>query len=90
MANVEPEISRMFRAFDSGNTENANKFRDRTITMIDSALSFPDISAGGHTEWTTLRLMINNYNKLDPYARKLVLSYGIPFSIKFAKQLQTM
>jgi hypothetical protein len=82
-ANVEPEIARMFTAFDNGDVNSAEKFKLRTIDMINEILSKKEISSAGLEEWFTIRNMVMGYNKLDDFSRKVVLLFGKPFSEKF-------
>lgn len=85
-ANVEPEIARMFKAFDSGNGESAEKFKNKTIIMIDTILDLNEISQAGREEWFTMRNLVQGYEHLDSFSRKVVSEFGKPFSQKFARQ----
>jgi len=82
-ANVEPEIARMFKAHDAGQKEIADNFKTRTVKMIDEILVRKEFSPAGREEWFSIRNMVEGYDKLDAYARQVVLAYGKPFSLKF-------
>lgn len=84
-ANVEPEIARMFKAHDQGNHEVAEKFKARTVDMISKILSLHELSSAGREEWFVVRNLVIGYNKLDPFSRRVVLSFGKPFSEKFMR-----
>ncbi len=86
-ANVEPEIARMFKAHDQGNTDVALKFKTRTLDMIAKILSLGGISAAGREEWFAVQNLVIGYDKLDSFSRQVLLSFGKPFSEKFMRQL---
>jgi hypothetical protein len=86
MANFDPEIGRMFRAYDAGKKETADQFRDRSLKIIDTILNFTDVKPAGKEEWGTVRNLVEGYDKLDIYSRKVLGTFGQPFSIKFMNQ----
>jgi len=86
-ANVEPEIARMFKAYDQGHTDIALKFRDQVLDMISKILSLGEISAAGREEWFAIQNLVMGYSKLDSFSRQVLLSFGKPFSEKFMYQL---
>lgn len=86
-ANVEPEIARMFKAHDQGNTDAALKFKTRTLDMTAKILSLREISAAGREEWLAVQNLVAGYDKLDPFSRHVLLSFGKPFSEKFMRKL---
>jgi len=83
MANLSPEIGRIFRAHDSGKKEIADQARDRALSVIDSVLKFPDVPPAGREEWSVIRNFILGYDKLDSYSRTILEKFGLPFSMKF-------
>jgi len=85
-ANVEPEIARMFKAYNAGQKEVAEKFKNISIKMVDEILTKQEISSVGREEWFTIRNMIEGYENLDTYMKQVLLFYGRPFSEKFMKQ----
>ena len=86
-ANVEPEIARMLKAHDQGNTDAALKFKTRTLDMISKILSLREISPAGREEWFAIQNLVMGYDKLDSFSRHILLSFGRPFSEKFMRQL---
>lgn len=86
-ANVEPEIARMFKAYDQGNTDVALKFKARTLEIISKILSLREISGAGREEWFAIQNLVMGYDKLDFFSRKVLLSFGKPFSEKFMRKL---
>lgn len=86
-ANVEPEIARMFKAHDQGNTDAALKFKTRTLEMIAKILSLREISPAGREEWFAIQNLVSGYDNLDPFPRQVLLSFGRPFSEKFMRGL---
>ncbi len=86
-ANVEPEIARMFKAHDQGNHEVAEKFKVRTVDMISKMLSLNELSPAGREEWFAVRNLVMGYDKLDPFSKQILLSFGKPFSEKFMRTL---
>lgn len=86
-ANIEPEVARMFKAHDQGNTAVALKFKVRTLDMIAKILSMGEINAAGREEWFAIQNLVIGYDKLDSFSRKVLLSFGKPFSEKFMRQL---
>ena len=86
-ANIEPEIARMFKAHDQGNLDVALKFKARTLDMISKILSLHEISSAGREEWFAVQNLVMGYDKLDSFSRKVLLSFGKPFSEKFMHRL---
>jgi hypothetical protein len=86
MANLEPEIGRMFRAYDSGKNEIADKFRDKSLQIVDTILESKEVKPAGREEWFGIRNLIAGYDKLDLYSRKVLENFGLPFSMKFMSQ----
>lgn len=86
-ANIEPEIARMFKAHDQGNTDVAFKFQVRTLDMISKILSLRETSNAGREEWFAIQNLVMGYDKLDFFSRKVLLSFGKPFSEKFMRKL---
>lgn len=85
-ANVEPEIARMFKAHDQGNTDSALKFKTRTLDMVSKILSLREISPAGREEWFVVQNLVLGFDKLDSFSRQVLLSFGKPFSEKFTRQ----
>lgn len=86
MANFSPEIERMFRAFDAGKKEVADSFRDRSIGIVDTILGFSDVAPAGREEWSAIHHLLEGYDRLDGDSRKVLESFGMPFSMKFMNQ----
>jgi hypothetical protein len=87
-ANVEPEVARMFAAFDHGQKDVADKFKLRTVKMIDEILARKEeVSSAGREEWFCIRNLVEGYDHLDAYSRRVLLGFGVPFSQKFMNRL---
>lgn len=87
-ANIEPEISRMFKAHDQGNTPSAIKFKNRTLDMISKILSLRETGPAGREEWFAIQNLVQGYDKLDSFSRHVLLSFGKPFSEKFMREFK--
>ena len=85
MANLYPEIGRLFSFFDSGKIEAAHNAQIRSLSIIDKILSFKDIKPAGREEWSVIKNFVLGYDKLDPYERDILEKYAEPFSSKFMK-----
>lgn len=83
MANLYPEIGRMFSFYDSGKVEAAQNAQHRSLGIVDTILTFKDIKPGGREEWNVIKNFILGYDKLDSYERKILEKYAEPFSYKF-------
>ncbi|GEM_PF-2970764 len=83
MANLYPEIGRLFSFFDSGKTEAANNAKFRALSIIDQILSSKDIKPAGREEWAVIKNFILGFDKLDKYERSILEKYAEPFSYKF-------
>lgn len=83
MANLYPEIGRLFSFYDSGKNEAANNAQIRALSIIDNILSFKDIKPGGREEWSVIKNFILGFDKLDTYERSILEKYAEPFSYKF-------
>ena len=86
MANLYPEIGRLFSFFDSNKIEAANNAKVRGINIIDNILSFKDVKPAGREEWSVIKNFILGYDKLDKYERNILEKYAEPFSYKFMKK----
>ncbi|MDO8686948.1 MAG: hypothetical protein Q7K11_01955 [Candidatus Berkelbacteria bacterium] len=88
MANLYPEIGRLFSFLDSKKLEVANNAKIRALGIVDTILSFRDIKPAGREEWSVIKNFILGYDKLDPYERIILEKYAEPFSYKFMSQYQ--
>src|SRR3989338_2386812 len=88
MANLYPEIGRLFSFFDSGKVEATLNAQKRSLDIVDKILSFKDIKPAGREEWNVIKNFILGYNKLDTYERSILEKYAEPFSYKFMNQYQ--
>jgi len=86
MANLYPEIGRLFSFLDSNKIEAANNAKIRALGIVDKILSFKDIKPAGREEWNVIKNFILGYDKLDPYERTILEKYAQPFSHKFMNQ----
>ncbi|MDP2789260.1 MAG: hypothetical protein Q8O46_04440 [bacterium] len=83
MANLYPEIDRLFSFFDSKKIEAANNAKTRALGIVDKILSFRDIKPAGREEWNVIKNFILGYDKLDSFERNILEKYAEPFSYKF-------
>lgn len=83
MANLYPEIGRLFSFFDSGKTEAASNAQNRALGIVDNILNFKDVKPAGREEWSVIKNFILGYDKLDKYERTILEKYAEPFSYKF-------
>ena len=83
MANLYPEIGRLFSFFDSNKIEAANNAKIRALKIVDNILSFKDIKPAGREEWSVIKNFILGYDKLDSYEKIILEKYAEPFSYKF-------
>jgi predicted dithiol-disulfide oxidoreductase (DUF899 family) len=83
MANLYPEIGRLFSFYDSGKIEAANNAKNRALSIVDTILNFKDIIPGGREEWNVVKNFILGFDKLDKYERSILEKYAEPFSYKF-------
>ncbi|OGI59471.1 hypothetical protein A3C60_01500 [Candidatus Nomurabacteria bacterium RIFCSPHIGHO2_02_FULL_37_45] len=83
MANLYPEIGRLFSFLDSNKMEAADNAKIRALKIVDHILSFKDIKPAGREEWSVIKNFILGYNKLDPFERIILEKYAEPFSYKF-------
>lgn len=86
MANMYPEIGRMFRAHEQGKKESALHARDRALTIADAILASRDLKPAGKEEWFVIKNMILGYEFLDELERNILERYAEPFSYKFMSQ----
>jgi len=86
MANLYPEIGRIFSFLDSNKIEAAENAKNRALTIVNHILSFRDIKPAGREEWNVIKNFILGYDKLDEYERSILEKYAEPFSFKFMNQ----
>ena len=85
MANLYPEIGRLFSFLDSNKIEAAHNAQIRALGIVDKILSFRDVIPAGREEWSVIKNFILGYDKLDPYERTILEKYAEPFSYKFMR-----
>ena len=85
-ANFEPEVARMHRALEGGEMQKYVVFKMQTVKTVERVLASEDISAAGKEEWSTILRMVERFEFLGA-EKNTVLSYGVPFSRKFAQQM---
>lgn len=90
MANLYPEIGRMYSFYDSGKLEASENAQKRSIGIVDTILNFRDIKPAGREEWNVIKNFILGYKVLDSYERKILEKYSEPFSYKFMNQYSTI
>jgi len=86
MANLYPEIGRMFSYYDSGKKEAGDNAKIRALSIVDMILSFKNVKPAGREEWSVIRNLILGYDKLDNDMRIILEKYAQPFSLKFMNQ----
>jgi hypothetical protein len=86
MANLYPEIGRIFSFLDSNKIEAACNAKNRALGIVDKILSFRDVKPAGREEWSVIKNFILGYDKLDGYERSILEKYAEPFSYKFMRQ----
>ncbi len=82
MANLYPEVGRMFSYYDSGKFEAAKNAQTRSLDIVNNILSFKDVIPAGREEWSVIKNFILGYDKLDSYEREILEKYSYPFSFK--------
>ena len=88
MANLYPEIGRLFSFLDSNKIEAASGAKIRALDIVDHILSFKDIKPAGREEWSVIKNFILGFDKLDAFERNILEKYAEPFSYKFMNQYQ--
>lgn len=88
MANLYPEIGRLFSFYDSNKIEAANNAKIRALGIVDKILFFKDVPPAGREEWSVIKNFILGYDKLNIYERNILEKYAEPFSYKFMNQYQ--
>ena len=83
MANIYPEIGRLFSFLDSQKFQAAENAKIRALGIVDKILSFKDIKPAGREEWSVVKNFILGCDKLDVYERIILEKYAEPFSYKF-------
>ncbi|MCE9585154.1 hypothetical protein K8Q94_00835 [Candidatus Nomurabacteria bacterium] len=87
MANLYPEIGRLFSFYDSGKIEAVQNAQKRSLDIVDKILSFnEEIKPAGREEWNVIRNFILAFDKLDSEERNILEKYAEPFSYKFMNQ----
>lgn len=90
MANLYPEVGRMFSYLDTNKIEAALNAQNRALSIVDKILSFRDIKPAGREEWSVIKNFILGYDKLDPYERNILEKYAEPFSYKLMNAYNPM
>jgi hypothetical protein len=86
MANLYPEIGRMFSYYNSGKKEAGDNAKERALNIVDTILTFRDINPAGREEWSVIKNFILGFDKLDSFERNILEKYAEPFSYKFMNQ----
>ena len=85
MANIYPEIGRMFRAYENGKKVIADQARDRALKIVDEILVARDLKPAGREEWFAVKNMILGYDMLDVFEQNILTRSAEPFSYKYMK-----
>jgi len=83
MANLYPEIGRLFSFYDSGKIKAAQNAQKRSLDIVEKILSFRDIVPAGREEWSVIKNFILGYQNLNKEEREILEKYAEPFSYKF-------
>jgi hypothetical protein len=67
MANLYPEIGRLFSFYDSRKFEAAKNAQVRSLNIVNKILTFKAVSLAGREEWSVIKNFILGYDKLDSY-----------------------
>ncbi|HAE36966.1 MAG: hypothetical protein UR85_C0009G0025 [Candidatus Nomurabacteria bacterium GW2011_GWF2_35_66] len=86
MANLYPEIGRMFSYYDSGKKEAGDNAKKRALNIVDTILTFRDIKPAGREEWSVIKNFILGFDELDSFEKTILEKYSEPFSYKFMNQ----
>jgi hypothetical protein len=85
MANLYPEIGRMYSFYDANKMEASNNAQKRALDIVNKILTFSDIKPAGREEWNVIKNFILAFNKLNTDERKILEKYAEPFSYKFMR-----
>ena len=83
MANLYPEIGRMFSFYNSNKIEAFENSKKRALDIVENILSFRDIIPAGREEWNVIKNFILGFEKLDSFEQSILEKYSEPFSYKF-------
>ena len=87
MANFEPEMARFAQAVEENKKDEALIFKNKTINILGQILASTNLSPAGREEWQVIRNLVESYDSIDDFSKKVLLAYGQPFSYAFMKKL---
>jgi len=88
MANVYPEVGRLFEYHKNGDEVGASRSYERALKVVGSVLSSCDVPTYGKEEWWTLRNLISSYKVVTEQEKNIIFSFVEPFSCRFMKNYQ--
>ena len=90
MANFDPEINRMDKAYRENNKEKFVLFKNKSLLVLNKIIESKELKGAGKEEWFTIRNIVEGYEHATPYMQKITCSFGLPFSEKFARRLTSL
>jgi predicted metalloendopeptidase len=83
MANIYPEIGRMYSYLDQGKMEASKNAQKRTLDIVENIVNDKSIKPAGREEWNVIKNLVSAYDTLDQIERIILEKYAAPFSYKF-------
>ncbi len=83
MANLYPEIGRLFDFYNSGKTEALQNAQKRSLDIVEKILSFRDVRPAGREEWCVIKNFLLGFAVLGEEEKTILKKYAEPFSYKF-------
>ena len=83
MANLHPEIERMFSFYKEGKIEASQNAKKRALGILEHIMGSEEIKPAGREEWNVIKNFILGFENLNDYEQKILSRYAEPFASKF-------
>ncbi len=84
-ANFDPEINRLLAALEKKDEKYTQIFKDKSLKIVQEILNL-SIKNAEKEEWSTIFNLITDIDFTNAEERRILSTYGVPFSNKFMSQ----
>lgn len=85
-ANFDPEVNRLIDAFQKGDEKYKNIFKAKTLKIVLEILNL-STKPSEKEEWSVVYELVENVEYTNEEERRILSTYGIPFSNKYMHSL---
>lgn len=84
-ANFDPEINRLLKAIENSDEKFKEIFKEKTLKIVSEVLR-QSVKPAEKEEWSAVYNLVQDIEFATEEQKRILSTYGIPFSNKFAMQ----